>query len=56
LGTATLLTPFLTSQIKNEFVAGIPIEQIYPALDFQIFGLTKIRVFPEDDEYCFFQY
>jgi hypothetical protein len=42
--------------MTNELAPGIPLEQIYPALEYNMFGPTKIREFCEDDEFRFFLY
>jgi hypothetical protein len=42
--------------MTNERAPAIPLDQIYPALESNAFGPTKIRAFREDDEFRSFPY
>jgi hypothetical protein len=45
--------------MTNELAPAIPLDQIYPVLEFNVFGPTKIRAFRRDDRFrsfpCRFQ-
>jgi hypothetical protein len=47
---------FLTQQMMNKLAPAISLGQIYPALEFNVFGATTIRAFREDDEFRSFSY
>jgi hypothetical protein len=42
--------------MTNELAPAIPLNQIYPALESNVFGPTKIPVVREDDEFRSFPY
>jgi hypothetical protein len=42
--------------MTNELAPAIPLDQIYPALESNVFGPTKIRAFCEDGEFRSFPY
>jgi hypothetical protein len=42
--------------MTNDLAPAIPLDQIYPVLEFNVFGPTKIRVFCDDDEFRYFPY
>jgi hypothetical protein len=42
--------------MTNELAPAIPLDQIYPPLESNVFGPTKIRAFREDDEFRSFSY
>jgi hypothetical protein len=44
------------NQMTNELAPAIPLDQIYPALESNVFGPTKIRAFGEDHEFRSFPY
>jgi DNA-binding transcriptional regulator YhcF (GntR family) len=43
-------------QMTNELAPAIPLDQIYPALEFNVLGPTKIRPFCQNDEFRSFPY
>jgi hypothetical protein len=43
-------------QMTSELASEIPLDQIYPALESNVFGPTKIRAFHQDDEFRSFPY
>jgi hypothetical protein len=42
--------------MTNELAPAIPLDQIYPKLESNVFGPTNIRAFREDDEFRSFPY
>jgi hypothetical protein len=42
--------------MMNELAPAIPLDEIYPTLESNVFGPTKIRAFCEHDEFRYFPY